>query len=105
MSHPSKDGVDKLMSHILKAVNLRSESERRTTMGAEAASASVTAFSRAMRVASDDTLREAEYMVYELIDAATQLLHDRLGEIERASGVVGVEGYYDAFVAHESQRS
>ena len=64
MSHPSKDGVDKLMSHILKAVNLRSESV--STLGA--------AERLTMRDASDDALREAEYMVYELIDAATQLV-------------------------------
>ena len=64
MSHPSQDGVDKLMSPILKAFNLTWESA--SPLGA--------AERPTMRDASDDALREAEYMVYELIDAATQLV-------------------------------
>tara|TARA_R110000765_G_scaffold230454_1_gene333885 strand:+ start:528 stop:878 length:351 start_codon:yes stop_codon:yes gene_type:complete len=65
MSHPSKDGVDKFMSHIQKAVNLRAEAERLAhrhwhirVKGVE------------LRKESEKMIRDAEYMVYELIDNA-----------------------------------
>ena len=67
MSHPSKDGVDKFMLHIQRAVNLRAEVERlsqghwhKRREGAD------------LKKESDKMLRDAEYMVYELIDGAVE---------------------------------
>ena len=74
MSHPSKDGVDKFMSHIQKAVNLRAEAERLAhrhwhirVKGVE------------LRKESEKMIRDAEYMVYELIDNA-------IGEVDYSLG-------------------
>lgn len=58
MSHPSKDDVDKLMAQIREAISLRVESE--LSQGAYTR--------RTLRTESDARVREAEYMVYELID-------------------------------------
>tara|TARA_R110000824_G_C15015766_1_gene657852 strand:- start:448 stop:696 length:249 start_codon:yes stop_codon:yes gene_type:complete len=72
MSHPSKDGVDKFIKHINVVINLRLESNRRSR----------SMFKRwqvyqeqivtgtKLREESDKMLRDAEYMLYELIDKA-----------------------------------
>ena len=87
MAHPSKDGVDKFMLHIKKAVNLRAEAEGRSrsmytlwrtsqdrlVMGAK------------LRKESDDMLREAEYMVYDLIDGAVEISKNQGGNIPHAT--------------------
>jgi len=74
MSHEFKDDVDRFMYHIKKAVNLRAEAERR--------SRSIYALWRTsqdrlvtgakLREESDKMIRDAEYMVYELIDNAQE---------------------------------
>ena len=65
MSHPSKDDVDRFMDHIKVAINLRLESDRiihspDTPLVSEAK----------LRQESDEMLKKAEYMLYELIDNA-----------------------------------
>ena len=72
MAHQAKVSVDKIMNHIRKAVNLRTEAERR--------SRSIYALWRTsqdrlvtgakLREESDKMIRDAEYMVYDLIDDA-----------------------------------
>lgn len=62
-SHPSKDGVDKFMNHIKKAVNLRA--------AAEICQDSYEA--NKLRKESKDALRDTEYMLYELIDTALEM--------------------------------
>ena len=58
LSHPSRDDVDKLMAQIREAISLRVESE--LSEGAYTR--------RTLRTESDARVREAEYMIYELID-------------------------------------
>ena len=77
MAHPSKDGVDKFMLHIKKAVNLRAEAEGR--------SRSMYTLWRTSQdrlvMGADDMLREAEYMVYDLIDGAVEISKNQGGNI------------------------
>ncbi len=75
MSHLSKDGVDKFMLHIQKAVNLRAEAE--LSLGSYAANK--------LREESKDALRDAEYMVYELIDKAVERSKNQGGNIPPAT--------------------
>ena len=72
MSHPSKDDVDRFMDHIKVAINLRLEADRRsrsiyrlwrTSQDRIVAGAK-------LRKESDEMLKKAEYMLYELIDNA-----------------------------------
>ena len=65
MAHASKDGVDKFMLHIKKAVNLRIEADRLTRWHRKMDGAE-------LREESDKMLRDAGYMVYELIDGAVE---------------------------------
>jgi hypothetical protein len=78
MSHLSKDGVDKFMLHIKKAVNLRAEAE--LSLGSYAANK--------LREESKDALRDAEYMVYELIDGAVERSVDHAYRSIRQSAAV-----------------
>ena len=62
MPHLSKDGVDKVMLHIQKAVSLRAEAE--LSLGSYAANI--------LREESKKTIKDVENMVYELIDGAVK---------------------------------
>tara|TARA_R110000764_G_C10920758_1_gene373835 strand:- start:68 stop:310 length:243 start_codon:yes stop_codon:yes gene_type:complete len=75
MSHLSEDGVDKLMLHIQKAVNLRAEAE--LSLGSYAANK--------LSEESKDAIRDAEYMVYELIDLAVERSKNQGGNIPPAT--------------------
>ena len=72
MSHPSKDDVDRLMNHIKVAINLRLESDRIIMADPlyplirRPSSIKVSE----LRQESDEMLKKAEYMLYELIDNA-----------------------------------
>jgi hypothetical protein len=74
MAHSSKKDVDKFMLHIKKAVNLRAEAEGRSRsmymLWRTSQDRLVTGAK--LRKESDDMLREAEYMVYDLIDGAVE---------------------------------
>ena len=74
MPHSSKRDVDKFMLHIQKAVNLRAEAERRSrsvyTLWRTSQDGIVAGAK--LREESKDALRDAEYMVYELIDGAVE---------------------------------
>tara|TARA_R110000824_G_scaffold11794_2_gene51800 strand:+ start:1178 stop:1411 length:234 start_codon:yes stop_codon:yes gene_type:complete len=59
MSHQSKDGVDKFMAHIKLSINLRAASEDRMCSGP---------VKTELRKESEEMVRDAEYMLYELID-------------------------------------
>jgi hypothetical protein len=76
MAHASKDGVDKFMLHIQKAVNLRAEAEKWKHVGWVAPSRDrykgENRMVKEVRREADDALRNAEYMVYELIDGAVE---------------------------------
>ena len=74
MPHEFKDDVDRFMDHIKKAVNLRAEAERRSrSMYALWRTSQDRIVSGAkLREESDKMLRDAEYMVYELIDNAQE---------------------------------
>ena len=76
MAHPSKDGVDKFMLHIQKAVNLRAEAELCFVR---------TQISNKLREESKAALRDAEYMVYELIDGAVERSKNQGGNIPPAT--------------------
>ena len=75
MLHPSKDGVDKFMLHIQKVVNLRAEAE--LSLGSYEANK--------LREESNSALRDAEYMVYELIDGAVERSKNQGGNIPPAT--------------------
>ena len=70
--HEFKGDVDRFMAHLQKAINLRVEADRR--------SRSISALWRTsqqcllagaeLREESDRMIKDAEYMVYELIDNA-----------------------------------
>jgi hypothetical protein len=74
MSHEFKDDVDRFMDHIKVAINLRLEADRR--------SRSIHALWRTsqdrlvegnkLREESDKMIKNAEYMVYELVDNAME---------------------------------
>ena len=74
MAHPSKDGVDKFMLHIKKAVNLRAEAEKRSRsmypLSRTSRDRIVAGYK--LREESDGMLKDVEYMVYELIDGAVE---------------------------------
>ena len=72
MAHPSKDGVDKFMLHIKKAVNLRAEAEVWKHTATVLKYKGENSMANKMREESKDALRDAEYMVYELIDGAVE---------------------------------
>ena len=78
MAHPSKDGVDKFMLHIQKVVNLRAEAE--LSLGSYAANK--------LREESKDALRDAEYMVYELIDGAMDQFVGRKGRLSKVTAAL-----------------
>jgi hypothetical protein len=73
--HASKDGVDKLMLHIQRAVSLRAEAE--LSLGSYAANK--------LREECRDVLRDAEYMVYELIDGAVERSENQGGKFPPAT--------------------
>jgi hypothetical protein len=72
MSHPSKDDVDRFMDHIKVVINLRLESDRIIMADPlyplirRPSSIKVSE----LRQESDEMLKKAEYMLYELIDNA-----------------------------------
>ena len=72
MAHPSKDGVDKFMLHIKKAVNLRAEAEVWKHTATVLKYKGENSMAEKVRKEADDALRDAEYMVYELIDGAVE---------------------------------
>ena len=78
MPHLSKDGVDKVMLHIQKAVSLRAEAE--LSLGSYAANI--------LREESKETLRDVENMVYELIDGAVERSVDHAYRSIRQSAAV-----------------
>jgi hypothetical protein len=67
--HASRDGVDKLMLHILRAVSLRAEAERWKHTAT------------ILKYKADDALRDVENMVYELIDGAMDQFVGRKGRL------------------------
>jgi hypothetical protein len=81
MAHPSKDGVDKFMLHIKKAVNLRVEADRLTRWHRKMDGAE-------LREESDKMLRDAEYMVYELIDGAMDQFVGRKGRLSKVTAAL-----------------
>ena len=66
MSHPSKDDVDRFMDHIKVVINLRLESDKNVGSDLPA----VRLVGAHLRQESDEMLKKAEYMLYELIDNA-----------------------------------
>ena len=70
MSHEFKDDVDKFMKHINVVINLRLESDRRSRSMFrkwQAYQEQIVTGTK-LREESDKMLRDAEYMLYELID-------------------------------------
>ena len=67
--HEFKDDVDKFMDHIKVAINLRAEAERRSRSMWQTSQDRIVAGAK-LRKESDKMLKEAEYMLYELIDNA-----------------------------------
>ena len=92
MSHPSKDGVDRLMLHIQKAVNLRAEAEKWKHIGWVAPSRDrykgENSMVKEVRREADDALRDAEYMVYELIDSAMDQFVGRKGRLSKVTAAL-----------------
>ena len=72
MSHPFKDDVNRFMDHIKVAINLRLEADRRSrsmyTLWRTFQDRIVAGAK--LREESDEMLKKAEYMLYELIDNA-----------------------------------
>ena len=69
MSHPSKDDVGRFMDHINAIINLRLESDRRARSLWHTYQDRIVTGAK-LRKESDKMLKEAEYMLYELIDNA-----------------------------------
>ena len=72
--HEFKDDVDRFMDHIKVAINLRVEGDRRSrsmyTLWRTSQDRIVAGAK--LREESDKMIRDAEYMVYELIDNAME---------------------------------
>ena len=93
MPHPSKDGVDKLMLHIQRAVSLRAEAARwehtETMLKYKGDNHPVPSrLAWDMREEVDDALKDAENMVYELIDGAVERSVDHAYRSIRQSAAV-----------------
>lgn len=65
--HEFKDDVDRFMDHIHKAINLRAEAEK---LSQRQWHIRVEGFE--LRKESEKMIRDAEYMVYQLIDNAKE---------------------------------
>jgi|TARA_R110002051_G_scaffold122077_7_gene195187 hypothetical protein len=65
-----KNDVDKFMDRIKKAINLRIEADRCSRFGTTYSLKETLVLSAKLREESDEILREAEYMLYEMIDNA-----------------------------------
>tara|TARA_R110000824_G_scaffold372892_3_gene563086 strand:- start:2088 stop:2318 length:231 start_codon:yes stop_codon:yes gene_type:complete len=61
--HQFKDDVDRFMDHIKLSINLRAASEDRMCSGP---------VKTELRKESEEMVRDAEYMVYEMIDNAME---------------------------------
>jgi len=72
MSHPFKGDVDRLMDNINVVINLRLESDRRSRpmLAWWGTSQAGLVQGAKLREESDKMLKEAEYMLYTLIDDA-----------------------------------
>ena len=69
--HEFKDDVDKFMDHIKVAINLRVEGDRRARSMWRTSQDRLVAGAK-LREESDKMIRNAENMVYELIDNAME---------------------------------
>ena len=72
--HEFKDDVDKFMDHIKVAINLRVEGDRRArSMNSkwQTSQDQIVAGAK-LREESDKMIKNAEYMVYELVDNAME---------------------------------
>ena len=70
--HEFKDDVDRFMDHIKVAINLRAEADRRSRSiyALWRTSQDCLVAGAKLREESDKMIRDAEYMVYDLIDDA-----------------------------------
>ena len=69
--HEFKDDVDRFMDHIKKAINLRLEADRRSRSMWRTSQDRLVA-GATLREESDKMIKNAEYMLYELIDNAME---------------------------------
>ena len=69
--HEFKNDVDRFMDHIKKAINLRVESDRRYHSMWRTSQDRLVSGAK-LREESDKMIRDAENMVYELIDNAME---------------------------------